>query len=194
MDSVIFMAESKHHRYIPGKKKYVFIKSSFIYPEAFKAEKTRLSKSINGVSFAIEHFGSTAVPNLGGKNILDILIGLKNGLKNRNRQEMKSRLEGLGYDFIPDAGSPRRFFFIRDIHFKGKPIRIHLHLVKFSGTEWNQKIAFRDYLRKHKELVSEYEKVKKDAVKMANGDKTIYLKVKSGFINRVTRDALKSRK
>ena len=182
------MAKPKHHKYLPGKKKYVFRKASAIYPMIFKTEKARLSKSINNMYFAIEHVGSTAVPGLGGKNVLDMLVGLKKG----KRQAMKNKLEKLGYDFIPKAGSSRRLFLIRDTHYNGKSVRIHLHLVKFNGIEWKQKIAFRDYLRKNKELVREYEEVKKSAVKLAKGDKATYLKAKSKFINHVTREALKN--
>ncbi|MCW6161421.1 MAG: GrpB family protein [Candidatus Micrarchaeales archaeon] len=180
------MVKPKHHRYIPGKKKYVFRKASTAYAKTFKTEKARLSKCIKGDLAAIEHVGSTAVPGLGGKNILDILVGIKKP----DRRALKGMLEELGYDFMPEAGSQRRLFFVRDARFEGKQMRIHLHLVKFEGTEWKQKISFRDYLRKHKELVKEYERVKKEAVKKANGNKEAYLKAKSRFIDSVTRKAL----
>lgn len=187
---MMVMKTAVHHRKIPGKKKYVFRNSSPIYKEAFLEEKRRLSKSVRNADAAIEHVGSTAVPGLGGKNVLDILVGLKRG----NRKDMKERLETLGYDFMPGDGSSRRLFFIRDIRYKGRQMRIHLHLVKFGGSEWRQKTLFRDYLIKHKALVREYEAVKKKAVKMAKGDKQVYMKVKDRFIRQVTRDALKARR
>ena len=180
------MVKPKHHRYMPGKKKYVFKEADTMYVKAFKTEKARLSKFIKGDLAAIEHVGSTAVPGLGGKNMLDILVGIKKA----DRQVIKGMLDELGYDFMPDAGSRSRLFFVRDTRFDGKQLRIHLHLVKFEGAEWKQKTAFRDYLRKHRELVKEYERVKKEAVKKANGNKEIYLKAKSKFINSVTRKAL----
>ncbi|OJI07279.1 MAG: hypothetical protein BK997_03405 [Candidatus Micrarchaeum sp. ARMAN-1] len=179
-----------HHKNIAGKKKYVFRKANHIYKSAFVEEKRRISKSVSIADAAIEHVGSTAVPELGGKNVLDILVGLKRG----RRDMLKEKLQSLGYDFMPGSGSPHRLFFIKDILYKRKRMRIHLHLVKFDGREWKQKTAFRDYLTRHKDAVRDYEAVKKKAVKMANGDKDTYMRVKNGFIRRITREALRTRK
>ncbi len=100
-------------------------------------------------------------------------------------------LQGAGYDFVSNAGSARRLFFVKDEKFQGRSIRVHLHLVKFDGSEWDQKIAFRNYLRRHKKAKLEYAKVKKKAAKEANGSKRKYMKAKESFIKRITMEALR---
>ncbi|MGC8586907.1 MAG: GrpB family protein [Candidatus Micrarchaeia archaeon] len=176
-----------HHKKIRGKDKYVFKGYSPIYRQAFKKERIRLYAGLGRENVAIEHVGSTAVPGLGGKNILDIIVGLKKG----KRLAVKMKIQKLGYDFVGTAGSRRRLFFVRDSTYMHKSIRTHLHLVKFGGEEWRQKIAFRDYLIGHRDAVLEYENVKKIAVKEAKGNKEKYLKAKEKFINSITKKAIK---
>lgn len=175
-----------YHKKIRGKDKYVFKSYSSIYAQAFKIERLKLYAGLGSKNVAIEHIGSTAVPGLGGKNILDIIVGLKKG----KRQAVKRKIQESGYDFVSTAGNRRRLFFVKDDTYKSKSIRVHLHLVKFEGYEWKQKIAFRDYLIKHKDAVLEYARVKKIAVREAKGNKEKYLKAKEKFINDITRKAL----
>ncbi len=75
-------------------KVYVFRKYSTVYRDFFRLEKRRLAALGTGLS--VEHIGSTAVSGLGGKNILDIAIGCREGLS-----KTKKALEGLGYEFMP---------------------------------------------------------------------------------------------
>ncbi|ASI14187.1 GrpB family nucleotidyltransferase [Candidatus Mancarchaeum acidiphilum] len=176
-----------HHKEIDGKQKYVFKRYSPIYNSFFAVEQKRIYENIGRRTISIEHIGSTAVPDLGGKNILDIIIGIKVC----RLKDFKELIKDLGYDFIEDSGTKRRLFFVRDTVYKGKNIRTHLHLVKFDKSDWKQKIAFRDYLIKHKNARIEYANVKKKAVKAANGNKEIYMKEKESFIKGITKKALK---
>ena len=139
-----------------------------------------------GKGIKIEHVGSTAVPDLGGKNILDIVIG-----SSKNTQKIKERLERLGYILVDDAGTPARLFFYKDTIYRKKRIRMHLHLVKFNGRDWREMVAFRNYLLCNKSAVKEYIKIKKQAVRLAHGNKEIYIKAKNRFIERVTQKALR---
>ena len=95
-----------NHRRIIGKKKYVFKKYSSIYGSVFKIERRRLYIGMHGLSVRIEHVGSTAVRGLGGKNILDILVGIRSG----KRESIKRKIIELGYDFIETSGNARRLF------------------------------------------------------------------------------------
>jgi GrpB-like predicted nucleotidyltransferase (UPF0157 family) len=147
-----------------------------------------LYKGIEREGVSIEHVGSTAVPGLGGKNILDVAVGIRAGTLN----EFKKPIENLGYDFVETSGTKRRLFFVRDVSYKGKDIRMHLHLARLNGPDWIQHVAFRDYLVKHKDAVLEYARVKKRAVKAAKGKKKIYMKEKADFIREITKRALES--
>ena len=177
-----------HHKKILGKDKYVFKNYSAIYSHAFSREKPKLYAGLGRENVVIEHVGSTAVPGLGGKNILDIIVGLRKG----KRQRAKMKIRELGYDFISTAGSRNRLFFVKDEIYRGKNIRVHLHLVKFQGREWRKNIVFRNYLIKHRDAVLEYARVKKIAAKEAKGSKEKYMKAKEKFIRRITKKALKS--
>ncbi len=167
-------------------KKYVFRKYNPIYAKFFEMEKKRLQKLL-GSSAKIEHVGSTAIQNLGGKGILDILIGVS---KNRI-QKSRMELEKTDYEFREKAGSPERFFFEKDyLHKRGKR-RVHIHLTPINSREWKQIISFRNWLRKHPEVIKEYVKIKKAAVKKARGDGEVYRKCKEKFIASVLEKALR---
>jgi GrpB-like predicted nucleotidyltransferase (UPF0157 family) len=165
--------------------KYVFRRYSPLYKSFFDLERKRLQAKL-AKNVAIEHIGSTAVPGLGGKNILDIAIGPKTGLSGS-----KAKLEKLGYQFIETAGTENRLFLRRDYSFQRKKVRVHIHLTKFNSGDWNEMIAFRDYLRNNKEATKEYIKIKRRAAQLAEGNKDTYMKIKSPFIQMTIEKALK---
>ena len=102
--------------------KYVFRKYSNKYPSLFKREKSRL-KEITPKA-RIEHVGSSAVPGLGGKGIIDVIISVP---KNEIRASIK-KLEAGGYEYRPLAGEEGREFFRRIIRYGGRERRVHIHL------------------------------------------------------------------
>ena len=167
--------------------KYVFKPYEAIYKELFLKEKGRLGKVL-GEKIQIEHVGSTAVPGLGGKGIIDIAISAK-------RDSFKSTsklLESLGYEFKPNAGVKKRLFFLRKVNDKkGKVRTYHIHLTNFVGSEWKRLLKFRDYLLTHPKAVVGYAKVKKAAAKNSNQDKDIYMKIKEPKIKNILEKALK---
>ena len=165
--------------------KYVFRRYSPLYKSFFDLERKRLQAKL-AKNVAIEHIGSTAVPGLGGKNILDIAIGPKTGLSGS-----KAKLEKLGYQFIEAAGTENRLFLRRDYLFQRKKVRVHIHLIKFNSSDWTEMIAFRDYLRNNKEATKEYIKIKRRAAQLAEGNKDTYTKIKSPFIQMTIEKALK---
>ncbi len=160
-------------------EKYVFRKYSTNYQAFFKAEKERLVKVL-GSAAKIEHVGSTAIIGLGGKGIVDILIGVSKS----KTAAAKKKLMKSGYLFRANAGTPERLFFRRDYQYKQKKRRVHLHLTKFNGQDWIEMILFRNYLLSHPKAGKEYVKIKKDAVKKANGDGETYRKYKEKFIKK----------
>ena len=168
-------------------KKYVFRKYNTIYKTFFKLEKRKLFANLNK-SIMIEHVGSTAISDLGGKNILDVVIGSKDD----KLTTLKTQLEKLGYEFRETAGTRNRLFFRKDYKYRNKHIRVHIHLVRFKGKDWREMTAFRDYLVKNKADRKEYINLKKKAVKLANGNGAIYRKTKEKFIKQITKRALKS--
>jgi len=165
-------------------KKYVFRKYNPIYAKFFELEKKRLRKLLHK-SAKIEHVGSTAIRNLGGKGIVDILIGVrKNGIR-----KTRINLEKAGYEFPEKAGSPERLFFEKDYPHKNGERRIHIHLVAINGKDWKDILFFRDYLKTHPESAREYIRIKKESVKKALGSGEIYRKHKEKFIKNILKKA-----
>lgn len=174
---------------INRKRKYSFNKYSGLYAMLFVREKKRLILHL-GRTMHIEHIGSTAVQGLGGKNILDLMIGdVPLHFKNRIKQ-----LSELGYVFHSENGSKNRLFFVRDTKYNGKRVRIHLHLINIKSKEWAEKLAFRDYLKSNKTAMLKYGVIKRKAALIAKGDKGVYMKEKDVFIRSTIRKALSIKK
>lgn len=161
-------------------EKYRFRRYDPIYKALFRIEKKKLIASLDpGVK--IEHVGSTAVGGLGGKGILDIAIGTSDS----GIDATKDRLQGLGYEFRQEASTEKRLFFRRDYEYKQGVRRVHVHLTRLNGNDWKEMVSFRDYLLENKEAVTEYSKVKRNAVKAAKGDGKIYRKEKEELIRKI---------
>ena len=166
-------------------KKYVFRKYNPEYRAFFTAEKKKIVKAL-GSSAKIEHVGSTAIPNLGGKGILDIIVGVSKS----KFAEAKKKLEKAGYEFREKASYPERLFFRIDYPYKNIKRRIHIHLTKFNGQDWKEIIGFRNYLLKYPDAVEQYVKIKKEGVKKALGDGEKYRKHKEKFIENILKKVL----
>ena len=167
--------------------KYVFKPHNAIFPKLFLKEKRRLEEQL-GDKAVIEHVGSSAVPNLGGKGIIDIAIGAKR----KSFKEISKALKELGYEFKPNAGVEKRLFFQTKRPDPLEKERLyHVHLTDISGEEWKRMLAFRGYLRIHPEDVRAYAKAKKNAADASNQDKDTYMGIKDPVIKAILKKALK---
>ena len=125
-------------------QKYVFRKYNADYPRFFVLERRKIAKAL-GPTAKIEHVGSTSIRDLGGKGILDIVIGISKS----NLMKAKEKLEKAGYEFREKASYPERLFFRIDYLYRGRKRRVHIHLTIFDHKDWQEMIGFRDYLQKH---------------------------------------------
>jgi GrpB-like predicted nucleotidyltransferase (UPF0157 family) len=150
------------------------------WAEAFEYERKRLSEVLGDLARAIEHVGSTAVPGLGAKPILDIMVGVE-------RPPLPERtlpaLGALGYQYRGDSGVPGKQYFRTD------PRTRHLHVVELGGEDWVRTLAFRDYLRAHPAAVREYEALKRELARLHRDNRTRYLEGKASFIQSVLKRA-----
>lgn len=155
------------------------------WPLLFEEEKARLQSVLLSFHCSIEHYGSTAIPGLPAKPILDILIGL---LPLTNWVRCKEQLDSLGYDYAEHAGVPGHYIFGR-----GRDLseRTHLvHIVEFDGPSWRFNLAFRDALRTNQNLREEYLIVKQAAVNLAPEGRAKYNKLKRAFFDKVNLENL----
>tara|TARA_Y100000310_G_scaffold84307_1_gene81128 strand:- start:126 stop:650 length:525 start_codon:yes stop_codon:yes gene_type:complete len=166
-------------------KKYSFNKYSEKYKQLFNREKTKLKRIFPRLK--IEHVGSTAIPGLGGKGIIDIAIKIP---RNKLNESLK-KLEGLKYEHSKNhPKNVNRVFLQRKIRHGGKERRVHVHLV-FDNEFWESFIVVRDYLRNHNKKCKEYIKIKKEAIKHAKGEGEKYRGYKNSFLKKILKLALK---
>ena len=167
-------------------QKYVFRKYDSKYRTFYILEKKKLIKTL-GPAAKIEHVGSTSIPNLGGKGILDIVVGASR----TKIAQTKIKLEKAGYEFREIASVPERLFFRVDYLHNNRKRRVHVHLTPSNSQDWKELTKFRDYLLKQPEIVEQYAKIKKEAVEQALGDGEKYRKYKENFIKKTLKKAMK---
>ncbi len=168
-------------------RKYVYKPYSELFSELFLQEKARLLNILKTECIDIEHIGSTAIPRLGGKGIID--IGMTVSKENMNNVFQK--IESLGYTFRESGSCPERWFFRIDLPDTQEGTRrYHLHLTFPESFEWKKLIAFRDYLRSHVATLEEYAELKRKSAEEVNEDGALYRKKKSPFFEKVLAKAL----
>lgn len=147
------------------------------WPEHFAAEKERLLTVAPDA--VIEHVGSTAVPGLGAKPIIDMMLGV-NVLDDVPIEGFQS----LGYDHVTkyDHIFPERRFFVQ-------PWAFHLHCVELTTGFWRRHMLFRDYLRDHPEHADAYFELKVRLAKEYADDRQAYNAAKTDFIQAAVRRA-----
>jgi GrpB-like predicted nucleotidyltransferase (UPF0157 family) len=144
------------------------------WADAFQAEALRIKAALPGVSFEIDHIGSTAVPGLAAKPILD--IAMRSGADVET--QVADALVGLGY---VDRGTRSGRLFIR---LRDGEVRTHnLHLYGPDDMDCHEQIAFRDALRADPDLRLRYEALKRDLVDLlGDAGRGSYAEGKTDFV------------
>jgi GrpB-like predicted nucleotidyltransferase (UPF0157 family) len=132
----------------------------------FRAERDRLRIGLATASLKFEHIGSTAVPGLAGRPIVDLMLGAPPASW-AALDELRPRIVALGYEDLGDAGVPGRVCFRR----RTKLRAFDVVLVEEGGAQWRDNLALRDYLRAHPEEAAAYGEAKRAAV--AGGARTL---------------------
>ena len=162
------------------------------WPELFRQEKEHLQSCLpNDLIRRIEHFGSTAVPGLAAKPIVDMLVEVTDLQATRVR--VAPRLEAQGYEYFwrpthGDDGPPFYAWFIKRDPRTGSRTH-HIHMVEGHFTEHWDRLLFRDYLVERPEVAREYEALKNRSASTATHDRVAYTRGKTQFIVKVTEQA-----
>ena len=153
------------------------------WPMIFEKEKIRLFDACGDKILEIEHIGSTSVPGLGAKNIIDILIAVE-------KLEIADTylidvIQTLGYEYNKngeDSFPERRLF----CTIPGKmDCYCHIHLVEKSTGFWEKHQLFRDYLRDFEDVRDAYFRLKKDLEFKFKNQRERYTESKTEFIDKV---------
>ena len=150
----------------------------------FEQEHERLRAAIGDFVLDIQHIGSTSIPGIPAKPILDIGVAVENF---EEASRCIAPLEALGYSYRGENGIPRRHYFVKGTTDSRTH---HLHINEIQSSDWQQQIAFRDALRQDAALAQEYAALKLRLAKQFPTDRVAYTEGKSSFISRIINRAL----
>lgn len=153
-----------------------------MWPTLFAQEAQELKKVFaSDRLISVEHYGSTSVPGLSAKPIIDILVGLNKF--NLSTDEIK-KFEDLGYEYIGRARTYERFFLL-----KRSTNSFNLAVVRYAGRVWCDSLAVREYLRAHDNVALMYEQIKLQALKNDCSTVLTYAYYKHDFVLKLVEDA-----
>lgn len=156
------------------------------WPEMFEQEAARIRQTLDaGLITGIEHFGSTAVPGLAAKPVIDMLVGVRS-LEEAKRVAIEA-LAALGYAYWYDNPDKEHMFFVKGLPPNG-PRSHHIHMVGPGSAFW-ERLLFRDYLRRHPEEARRYSKLKRDLAARLTQDREAYTDAKGEYVRAVTERA-----
>ena len=155
---------------LPYNKKFV---------EIFKREKEKISEVLNNCE--IYHIGSTAVPGLGGKGIIDIMIGIGSW---KETKDVIEKLESIGFKHIHPKEQGRIFLSRIGATKYGD---VHIHVVVEGSKPYKEMLFFRSYLRTNKKEVERYFNLKLKWLEKAKGNRAKYTKAKEDYMRNISR-------
>ncbi|MDV4342623.1 GrpB family protein [Methanoculleus sp. YWC-01] len=155
-----------------------------IWPDLFRTEARQMEDILKENLIEVFHIGSTSVPGLKAKPIIDIMPVV---LSIEQIDERSGQFEAIGYESMGELGIPGRRY-LR----KGGENRTHqIHAFQYDSVQnITRHLAFRDYLRCHPDVCSAYAALKSELAMRYPGDIGGYCDGKDTFVKRVERDAL----
>lgn len=145
------------------------------WPVLFQSLRGRIADALGSMAAAVEHVGSTAVPNLAAKPVIDIDVLL---VSESELPAAIDRLANLGYVHQGNLGIPDREAFLAPTH---DPPH-HLYVCPPRSREFQRHLAFRDYLRAHPKEAKAYGDLKKTLALQFRDDRSAYISGKSDFV------------
>ena len=156
------------------------------WPILFQQEAARIRETLKGnLITRIEHFGSTAVPGLAAKPIIDLLVGVRSLAE--AKKVAVSTLEPLGYAYWCDNPDPQRMFWVKGLPPNG-PRTHHIHAIEADSLLW-ERLKFRDYLRQHPDEAARYARLKYRLCQRFSYDREAYTTGKAKYVESVMQKA-----
>jgi GrpB-like predicted nucleotidyltransferase (UPF0157 family) len=149
------------------------------WPKLYAREDKLLRRKLRPLFEDVQHIGSTAIPGLPAKPIIDIAIRVPHLAK---LGQIIRALAELDYDYLGEYGLPGRHFFT-----KGSPVTHHAHVVAHHSLHWSRWLAFRDHLRENAADRDAYKKFKEQLAKKYARNRDAYTAGKDPFIERMHR-------
>lgn len=149
------------------------------WADAFETEQMFIAEALSGTGLnpVICHVGSTSIKGMKAKPIVDIAVGFK------NTEEQKAGFRALrdaGLQYLSVVKMPGLYLLA-----KGDPVEFHYHVVVRNTFAWNRLLHFRNYLRKHKKLVEEYEALKMELADEYAEYRVMYTRGKEDYVDAI---------
>jgi GrpB-like predicted nucleotidyltransferase (UPF0157 family) len=145
----------------------------------FQAERACLQEALGDLALDIQHIGSTAVPGLAAKPILDMAIAVAG---ESAVAECVVRLADAGYTYREYRGPDQGHFFDRG---RGQELTHYLHVLLIHEPAWSNYLRFRDYLAAHPAARERYQQLKEDLAAEYPADRATYTAAKAEFVQEV---------
>jgi GrpB-like predicted nucleotidyltransferase (UPF0157 family) len=146
------------------------------WPRLARKELARVARALGDTAVRLEHVGSTSVPGLGAKPIIDLQVSV---VDIERMDDYVGPLEELGYLFAPDPAFADYHYFARP---HVRPRTHHLHVCEHGSHQELRHLAVRDYLRTHPKEAAAYEALKRELVRRHPQDRLAYVGGKDAFM------------
>ena len=155
------------------------------WPVMYEEIKKLFFNSFGDKIAKIEHIGSTSVPGLGAKPIIDVLLGVN---KLNDAEDIIQIMKHLGYEYVfkyEDIMPERRYF----VKSQNGICNHHIHTVEITSEFWKRHLLFRDFLRQHDNVRDKYYRLKKKLANIDWEDRMGYTDAKTDFIRKIEKEA-----
>jgi GrpB-like predicted nucleotidyltransferase (UPF0157 family) len=162
------------------KRDFTVVPYQSSWKDEFQRDADLLQRALGEKALRIEHVGSTAVPGIAAKAIIDMMVTV---VSLTQAKELIPVLESLGYGYRPNDTVPERMFFHKEIIPERRTH--HLNLASQDSNFWKNELAFRDYLRCHAQAASEYVDLKRNLAESYARTHQIDRDGKTEFVTRI---------
>ena len=157
------------------------------WPALYAAESARVRAALPaGLVHAAEHFGSTAIPGMVAKPVIDILIAVQS--IEQARMIAVAPIVALGYAFWADKPKRDRLFFVTGLPPAAPHRTHHVHMTELGSVMWHR-LLFRDNLRAHPDEAMRYAALKRDLAARHHTDRDAYTAAKATYVDEVMEKA-----
>jgi GrpB-like predicted nucleotidyltransferase (UPF0157 family) len=158
------------------------------WQEAFEVESTCITNTLGKNVVAIHHIGSTAIPNIYAKPIIDLLVEVKDIFK---VDEQSLAMEALEYEVMGEFGISGRRFFLKN---NKEGVRTHhVHIFEVSSAQVERHLSFRDYMNAHPKDAQKYSELKRKLAREHPTNIDGYMDGKNEFIKEIDMKAVQWR-
>lgn len=161
--------------------KITLVKYNTDWPKMFEKERHLLLQALKNSVVQVEHIGSTSVPGLLSKPIIDIMVGLYDF---SIADSTIPKIVNLGYTYFPEFEDvmPNRRFFKKLVN---GTATYHIHMTEIDSKFWQRHLLFRDYLKENPNVTKKYALLKKELAKQDWEDSNDFAKAKTAFIKKI---------